>query len=234
MCKSISEGGQRCAAHTRPKYEAAAFGTIEWDEAAAAFASTPTGRKELEAAHRDARAAGDTERVVAVERALHFGEQQREVATATKAAIDQARAEERAARDADSIRGREVREAEEREACYQANCDYGRFLPEYIGNELVFDPYVHNGRTHRRQGSPRDPGMEARLDDFNWFDFRSPAVIEAEMEERRESLAEVPEDATAFTERLTDEGHALYVEAVAAGTPPHLAHRHAWRRYGYK
>lgn len=49
MCKSRSEGGQRCAAHTRPAYKAATFGTPEWDRAAAEYASTPSGAKELEA-----------------------------------------------------------------------------------------------------------------------------------------------------------------------------------------
>lgn len=48
MCKSVAEGGQRCAAHTRPAYEAATPGTPGWDAAAAAYASTPTGRTELE------------------------------------------------------------------------------------------------------------------------------------------------------------------------------------------
>jgi hypothetical protein len=47
MCKSRAEGGQRCAAHTRPAYESAVFGTNEWDDAAAQFASTPTGNREL-------------------------------------------------------------------------------------------------------------------------------------------------------------------------------------------
>lgn len=47
MCKTISEGGQRCAAHTRTAYEAAIYGTPEWDKAAAEFASTPKGRTEL-------------------------------------------------------------------------------------------------------------------------------------------------------------------------------------------
>ena len=48
MCRSQSEGGQRCAGHTRGPYEAAKFGTEEWHKAAANFASTPTGQKELE------------------------------------------------------------------------------------------------------------------------------------------------------------------------------------------
>lgn len=48
MCKPVAEGGQRCAAHTRPAYEAATPGTPEWDDAAAAYASTPTGSRELQ------------------------------------------------------------------------------------------------------------------------------------------------------------------------------------------
>lgn len=47
MCKPVSEGGQRCAAHTRPAYQAATPGTSAWDDAAAAYASTPAGSVDL-------------------------------------------------------------------------------------------------------------------------------------------------------------------------------------------
>lgn len=99
MCKSISDGGQRCAAHTRSNYEATAFGSAEWDEAAAAYASTPTGRKTLESERRAARLSEDTNRVVALDKALHRGTQQREVAAVVKSAVEQARTQQRAARD---------------------------------------------------------------------------------------------------------------------------------------
>lgn len=56
MCKPIAEGGQRCAGHTRPAYEAAAVGTPEWDKAAAEYASTPTGHDELSAQAEQTRA----------------------------------------------------------------------------------------------------------------------------------------------------------------------------------
>lgn len=49
MCRSTVEGGQRCASHTRPAFESAAPGTVEWDAAAAQYASCPTGRADLEA-----------------------------------------------------------------------------------------------------------------------------------------------------------------------------------------
>jgi hypothetical protein len=49
MCKSVVEGGQRCAAHTRGAYEAAIPLTGAWESAAAEYASTPSGRSALEA-----------------------------------------------------------------------------------------------------------------------------------------------------------------------------------------
>lgn len=49
MCRSLEDGGQRCASHTRPAYEAAPVLTPEWEAVAADYASTPSGRKALEA-----------------------------------------------------------------------------------------------------------------------------------------------------------------------------------------
>lgn len=78
MCRSVSEGGQRCAAHTREKVttavarveEAAASGDMEgvasarvaWEDAAAEFASTNEGRDlyRAQAAHADATGDVDT------------------------------------------------------------------------------------------------------------------------------------------------------------------------------
>lgn len=41
MCQSLAHGGQRCAAYARPRYQSAPFGTPDWDDAAATYASTP-------------------------------------------------------------------------------------------------------------------------------------------------------------------------------------------------
>lgn len=80
MCRSQAEGGARCASHTRPAYQAAHFGTPEWDEAAAAYASTPTGRMELLGSKAAAEEARDVASVVAFEHALTQGERMREKA----------------------------------------------------------------------------------------------------------------------------------------------------------
>jgi hypothetical protein len=82
MCRSLAEGGARCASHTRPTYQTAPFGTPEWDEAAAAYASTPTGRMELLASKAAAEEARDVTSVVAFEHALAQGERIREKAEA--------------------------------------------------------------------------------------------------------------------------------------------------------
>lgn len=47
MCQSKSNGGKRCAAHTRPRFEAATFGTPDWDAAAADYARTEEGNTVL-------------------------------------------------------------------------------------------------------------------------------------------------------------------------------------------
>jgi hypothetical protein len=78
MCTSLAEGGQRCAAHTRPRYQTAQFGTADWDEAAAAYASTPTGRVELASSLAAAEAAGDINSIVAFEHAISEGQRMRE------------------------------------------------------------------------------------------------------------------------------------------------------------
>lgn len=90
MCTSQAEGGIRCAAHTRPRYQSAAFGTPEWDEAAAAYASTPTGRMELASSLAAAEAAEDIRSAVAFEHALREGQRLRERAEEVRTALDAA------------------------------------------------------------------------------------------------------------------------------------------------
>lgn len=89
MCQSIAEGGQRCAAHTRPRYQTTVFGSPEWDEAAAAYASTPTGRMELVSSLAAAEAAGDVRSAVAFEHALSEGARLREKAELFRDALTQ-------------------------------------------------------------------------------------------------------------------------------------------------
>jgi hypothetical protein len=87
MCKTLAEGGKRCAAHTRPRYEAATFGTPEWDRASADYAATPSGRKALTAAQHEAEQAGDVERAVAFTHALREGERLAAAADAVRDAL---------------------------------------------------------------------------------------------------------------------------------------------------
>ena len=87
MCRSLAEDGQRCAAHTRPAYQTAAFGTPDWDRAAAQYASTPTGRMELMSSMAAAEAADDVQSAVAFDAALREGERLRERSAMTAEAV---------------------------------------------------------------------------------------------------------------------------------------------------
>ena len=77
MCRSAAEGGQRCAAHTRPRFNAATFGTPEWDEAAADYASTGEGNKHLNAMAFNARDAADLTTDAACTSAIRRGHNRR-------------------------------------------------------------------------------------------------------------------------------------------------------------
>lgn len=59
MCKSKEDGGQRCAAHTRPAYENTPLDDPSWDENAAQYASTKEGRARLIERATQAAADGD-------------------------------------------------------------------------------------------------------------------------------------------------------------------------------
>lgn len=87
MCRTLTEGGKRCAAHTRPRYEAATFGTAEWDRAAAEYAATPSGREALAAAQAQAESSGDVERAVAFAHALTEGDRLASAADAVRDAL---------------------------------------------------------------------------------------------------------------------------------------------------
>lgn len=78
MCKAHADGGQRCAAHTRPAYVSAVPGTACWDDAASQHASTPAGLTELTIARNTAAANGDFATAAACESALRRGNSIRE------------------------------------------------------------------------------------------------------------------------------------------------------------
>ena len=88
MCQSKADGGQRCAAHTRPRYEAATFGTAEWDEAAGEYAASPTGRGMLMLQSQQPGA--PVERQVALMSAIRRGDVLRGVAVETRTEIQRA------------------------------------------------------------------------------------------------------------------------------------------------
>lgn len=74
VCKSQADGGKRCAAHTRPRFEAATFGTSEWDEAAAEFARTKAGREVVTQVALAALRERDIDRACAAQAALDVAE----------------------------------------------------------------------------------------------------------------------------------------------------------------
>lgn len=92
MCKALAVGGQRCAAHTRPAYQTATPGTPEWDEAAAHYASTPTGHDELTQARDTATRARDWAHEAACNTALRRGTALREATHTIKDNLDTFRA----------------------------------------------------------------------------------------------------------------------------------------------
>lgn len=97
MCKSMAEGGQRCAAHTRgaamsaiTKMQADGPAALsgEDDAAIAAYASTPAGRREIDEVYlAQARKANDVEQVAMLGSALRRGFDQRQAAVDAKNAL---------------------------------------------------------------------------------------------------------------------------------------------------
>lgn len=74
MCETKADGGKRCAAHTRPRFEAATPGTASWDTAAAEYGRTNEGRKRLTQSVMDAVAAQDWVAAAAHQSALASAE----------------------------------------------------------------------------------------------------------------------------------------------------------------
>jgi hypothetical protein len=74
MCKSLADGGQRCAAHTRRAFERYAMYQIEqWDDAAAQYASTAEGQEVLQSKADKFAAAGNHEHEARCRAALTKG-----------------------------------------------------------------------------------------------------------------------------------------------------------------
>lgn len=85
MCKSRAEGGQRCAGHTRARFERAlAAGNHRRIEAAAAhYASTPEGRTRVHTHAEQCWADGRHETAAILTAAVHHGDTIRQVNTET-------------------------------------------------------------------------------------------------------------------------------------------------------
>lgn len=101
MCDSNAEGGLRCASHTRPRYRGATPGTQEWDAAAADYAATPIGRRELEAMLEKVLAAGTTEIEAALRLALRVGQARRDTYLEVRGTVATVRERLRAAKGDD-------------------------------------------------------------------------------------------------------------------------------------
>lgn len=91
VCRSAYDGGQRCAASTRPAYEATTFGTPAWDEAAVEHASTPAGAGALTRALTEAIASDDLHRAAALSTALRRGADMRGASQETAQTMASAR-----------------------------------------------------------------------------------------------------------------------------------------------
>lgn len=83
----MTDGGLRCAAHTRGPYLKARVGTPEWDEAAGAYAATPEGQAEVRERLGVAVMLGRVQEEAACRAALAAGERRREVAGVTRALV---------------------------------------------------------------------------------------------------------------------------------------------------
>ena len=103
MCKSKDEGGQRCAAHTRPRFEAATPGTPEWDSAATEYASTPQGHDALRENAEIAELSGQEDEAAALRAARKRGEALREANAESARPIDKAKKRVRLQDDLETV-----------------------------------------------------------------------------------------------------------------------------------
>jgi putative RecB family exonuclease len=94
MCESKSEGGRRCAYHTRPKFQAALASfankepiTDKITEAVVAFAATPSGSEEVAVEITSAEASGDLAKTAWLSNALKRGTVRAEAMKEAKATV---------------------------------------------------------------------------------------------------------------------------------------------------
>lgn len=220
MCKSLTQGGQRCAAHTRPPFENATFGTPEWDKAAADFASTPTGRIELSealVAAQERTAActpppGRTEgydaaqwkqamlHEIALTRALEQGERLREATRDTASSI----ADASLMRD-ENARDRELKVLSETVFTLAAGDFAERFGPgEYQRSGAGWDEVADHPAFLEE-----NPFNSDRIHEGTWDAFVADVA--------RNGIAE-PVSVDSYSEELA-EGHHRVVAALRAGQP---------------
>jgi predicted nucleotidyltransferase component of viral defense system len=74
MCRPVSEGGQRCAAHSRPRYERIQQSDPAWLDVARDYASTPEGHAHVTREANEAREIGDLESEALLRMTLLRGE----------------------------------------------------------------------------------------------------------------------------------------------------------------
>lgn len=92
MCKSHAEGGQRCAASTRAKYEATPPTSPEWEQVAVEYASTREGHDRLKDQAHDARYNRDYDLEARLLRARFLGASLREANREVAATIARTKA----------------------------------------------------------------------------------------------------------------------------------------------
>lgn len=115
MCQSQADGGQRCAAGTRPEFEkqwAERPGSAEFDRAAIEHATTATGYHEVLAKASEVRTSYGRERIIALaERGLAERERRGNINAAVAFELEKVRERQQAERAA---RVRRVRESAQR------------------------------------------------------------------------------------------------------------------------
>lgn len=91
MCKSTSDGGQRCAAHTRSRYQKTSPANPEWDTIAAEYASTPEGAQALRTQLSQHETQSNPRAIARLTSAIEHGQVIRESNQAAAAAVIAAR-----------------------------------------------------------------------------------------------------------------------------------------------
>lgn len=78
MGRPLSEGGKRCAAHTRLRYERTPATSLDWPDVARDYASTPEGRERITLEADEAADMGDRQTEVLLRAAVMRGDTVRE------------------------------------------------------------------------------------------------------------------------------------------------------------